>query len=84
MLSPPQGADTVLGHIMDIICMTNIGVVISLLHFTKEEITITAHNHGAVTTWQGLATHFNRTSASLTIGLGGKCFYLFPFYRGGN
>lgn len=45
MLSPPHGADTVLGQIMDIICMTNIGGVISLLHFTKEEITVTAHIH---------------------------------------
>ena len=37
-----HGPGTVLSRMMDIMCMTNIRVVIILLHFTKEEITVTA------------------------------------------
>lgn len=38
-----HGPGTVLSRTMYMVCMTNISVAIILLHFTKEEITVTAH-----------------------------------------
>ena len=70
-----HGPGTVLSPTMHIMCMTNICVVIILLHFTKEEITETAASPEQGRCGRDLLqTHLNRTFSGLILAREGNAF----------